>query len=140
MGKYSRLIDSLNATGKHNPVVYRVLIRADGRAIRPLVRALLEHCDEEVRHEIAHVLAERGDPKAIPFLIEAMADPDLYVRQDSAWAIEKICRMQSGALYDWLDLEADPDVAQAGIAENKRKVEVWWKANKRFLEHNELLR
>jgi len=108
MGKYSDLIDQLNPNDKQNPPVYNALIDADGRAFRPLVRALREHPDEDVRHDVAHILGERGHWKAIPYLIDALDDPSEYVRSDALRSIELICFMDHDALNTWLDLEPDP--------------------------------
>ena len=120
MGKYSDLIDQLNTPA--GVAVRKTLVIADGRANGPLCAALINHHDEEVRHQIAEVLGERGSRKAIPTLIKALADETLFVRHDACWSIETICHMEIGALTSWLvDIDFDEPL------ELKQKVTAWWR-------------
>lgn len=130
MGKYADLIDSL--VGSTRKQAREALIRADGRALRPLARALREHPNEDVREEIAEILGERRHWKAIPPLIEALSDENLFVRQDAQWSIESICRLQPKALVEWLETFPEDD-------DFRDKVLEWWNLNRRFIEGNEEL-
>jgi len=133
MGKYADLIEKMHSkAGGFQGRVYDALIKADGRARLPLERALLSHPNDDVRHDCAEILGERGSAKSIPTLIEALGDPVLYVRQDALWSICKICHMQTWALMMWLDLHYDEDYMS-----EKKKVDEWWTVNKRFIENND---
>jgi HEAT repeat protein len=43
----------------------------------------MEHANAAVREEVAEILGERNHWKAIPSLIDALADEALIVRQDA---------------------------------------------------------
>jgi hypothetical protein len=67
------------ALGSKDPEVARLarlaLVRtARGEALRPLVEAL-GNARREVRHRAAVVLGEIGDPRVVPFLIDAIREP-----------------------------------------------------------------
>lgn len=130
MGKYSDLIDGLMKNGRYVHANREPLVEADGRAMRPLITALANHKDETIRELCAEILGERDSPKAIPALIAALQDDSLSVRQDAQWSIESICKYQSGALGDWLDL--NPSVE----SDNHAKVQEWWATNKKYIENN----
>jgi HEAT repeat protein len=85
-----------------------------------------------VRHEVAEILGERKHWKAIPALIDALADECIYVRQDALWSIEAICKFQPAALSVWLDLRAE-------LTDSRDRVLNWWTLNKRFIENNDNL-
>ena len=121
MGKYSKLIDNLAGGPKAQGAAYyfaeSALINADRRVLRPLAHALAHHPDEVVREIVAEILGQREDIAALPFLVEAVVDPDESVRQDAIWSIEKILQFSPGGLEDLLDLSYDDP------QENKKTIE-----------------
>jgi HEAT repeat protein len=127
MAKYRDIIDQLH--GDTRRAARKLLVDADGRVLPALAHALRKHPNEDVRHEIAEILGERRHWKAVPVLIEALADECLFVRQDAAWSIEVICRLQPDALTDLLDLA--PDRSNA-----KERVSQWWELNRQFIQGN----
>lgn len=62
----------------------------DDRAIRPLIVALKDDGDWEVRATVAEVLAGTGDDRAVDPLIEALKDSHWYVRKKAAEALGSI--------------------------------------------------
>ena len=135
MGKNSDIIDNLMVSGRGNHEAYVQLLRADSRAFRPLVRALRNHPDEDIRESVAEILGERRDIRAIPYLIEATDDPDWSVRQDAQWSIETICEIERYSLSSLLDL----DLEDEHPVENRAKIQEWWEVNRQFIENSEWL-
>ena len=129
MGKYQILINGLFKQGKCQPSNHDALIKADHRAFNPLTSALLDSPDELIRESCAEILGERKSTKAIPFLIKALLDKSLLVRQDALWAIEKLSGYHPGALQDWLDI--------TNMDKPKKlhdRIAMWWKINKHYIE------
>ncbi len=91
--------------------------------------ALHSSPDALVRESCAEILGERKSPKAIPFLINALLDTSIYVRQDALWSIEKLSGYQPGALQDWLDItNMDRPKKIHG------RISKWWILNKHYIE------
>ena len=129
MGKHQILIDGLFKQGKCQQSNHDALIKANHHAFRPLISALLDSQDDLIRESCAEILGERKSTKAIPFLIEALIDKSLYVRQDALWAIEKLSGYQPGALQDWLDItNMDKPKKVHG------RILKWWKVNKHYIK------
>lgn len=66
--------------------------------LSPLVR-LLSEPDEGLRLQVAQILGEKGDMRAVPALVEALDDPDTNVRYH---AIEALGKLQAGDAADAL--------------------------------------
>jgi HEAT repeat protein len=134
VGKYRALIDQLDQPDDLAEArdARKALVDADGRAISPLLHALRHHPSSDVRETVAEILGERKSWKAIPALIDALADECMYVRQDAVWSIEAICMLQPAALSAWLDLRAE-------LTDSHDRVLNWWTLNKRFIENNDNL-
>ena len=64
----------------------------------PLVR-LLKEPDEALRIQVAQILGERGDVRAVPGLMEALNDPDANVRYHT---IEALGKLRAGDAVDAL--------------------------------------
>jgi HEAT repeat protein len=62
----------------------------DPRAVRPLVRLLGEEKSREVRLAAALALGNTGDAAAATTLVQALRDPDKYVRFGAATALGKL--------------------------------------------------
>lgn len=127
MGKYADLIDGLFAKGRFRRPVFDALVKADGRAFGSLVHGLLCHKDPDIREACAEILSARKSAKAMPFLIQALEDDSLFVRQDAVWAMERIAHMEAGGLSCWLDLDYD------NATELKARVTEWWEKNKEYV-------
>ncbi len=130
MNKYTKLINQLFDRGKFQRDHYSALVKADSRAFPHLVEALLKSPDDGIRETCAEILADRRSAKAIPFLLRAVGDKCIFVRQDAFWAIERICGYEQGALGMWLGINPDDPT------DMKRKTTKWWKHNKQFIEDN----
>ena len=133
LGKYRELIDQLDQLDDlaRRQDARKALVKADGRAISPLLHALRHHRSSDVRHDVAEILGERKHWKAIPALIDALTDECIYVRQDAVWSIEAICMFQPEALSAWLNL------AGTEPTDSHARVLSWWTLNKRFIENND---
>ncbi len=129
VGKYTDLIDSFSRI-PHVRANFDALVEANRRVVPFLLNALRSHENEDVREICAEILGERESADVIPYLVEAMGDECLYVRQDAEWSIEKICKLKSSALSAWLDLDWDKP------SEMRSKVQHWWDANRQFIENN----
>lgn len=121
MGKYSKSIENLaggpKVQGEAYFVAEKTLLDADRRVFQPLVRALAEHPDAMVREVVAEILGQREEVGAIPYLLDAVLDPDENVRTDAIWSIEKILGFSPGGLDALLDLPLqNPKETQAKIA------------------------
>jgi len=62
----------------------------DPRAVRPLLGILSGDASSEIRWATALALGNLGDTAAIPSLVEALRDPDKYVRFGSAVALARL--------------------------------------------------
>lgn len=60
------------------------------RSVEPIIRKLKTDKDNEVRWVAALSLGEIGDPRAIPPLVEALSDPDRYVRYGAVMSLEML--------------------------------------------------
>jgi HEAT repeat protein len=60
------------------------------RSVEPLIRKLRTDKDNEVRWVAALSLGEIGDLRAVPPLVEALGDPDRYVRYGAVMSLEKL--------------------------------------------------
>ena len=60
------------------------------RSIEPIIRKLKTDKDNEVRWVAALSLGEIGDPRAVPPLVEALCDPDRYVRYGAVMSLEML--------------------------------------------------
>ena len=129
MGKYQQLINSLFKQGKYQQSIYDDLLNANHHAFKPLTASLLNHPDEDIREICAEILGDRDSTKAIPFLIEALLDKSLYVRQDALWSIARISGYQPGALECWLNI-TNMDKPQ----KLHNRVSKWWKLNKHYIQ------
>jgi len=129
MGKYQQLIKGLFKDGKCQESNHDALIKASHQAFKPLTAHLLNSPDDLIREACAEILGERKSPQAIPFLIKALYDTNLYVRQDALWAIEKLSGYQPGALQVWLDITNmdKPRKIQDRISK-------WWAINKHYIK------
>lgn len=131
MSKYKLLIESLYANGGFNKRAYSKLLKADNRVIKYLTRELLENPSADIRETCAEVLRDRGHARAVPALIEALKDRQLFVRQDALWAIGPLCGLEPTSLETLLRItNLDPP------AKLYRRVSKWWKANRRYIENN----
>jgi len=127
MGKYAKLIDEL-AGGTASGAARDALLKADRRAFGPLVAALANHPNADVREEIAEILGNRKDVAAIPHLLNAVVDSDQYVRMDAIWSIRRILGFEPTAMEELLDLEySDPKGNKIKIAGFLRKIHVYLK-------------
>jgi HEAT repeat protein len=59
-----------------------------GKSVDPLIGKLRTDHDNEVRWVAALALGQIGDPRAVPALVEALGDPDRYVRYGSVMSLE----------------------------------------------------
>ena len=129
MGKYGKLIAGLFVNGKFQETSYKSLVKANSKAFKPLVDALIRDKNPDIRETCAEILSERNSPKAIPFLIEALRDRSLFVRQDAFWAIESISGYKPDMLQDWLKVtNVDPPTKLYGC------VSEWWQLNRKYIE------
>ena len=60
------------------------------RSVEPLIRKLRTDKDNEVRWVAALSLGEIGDPRAVPALVDALGDPDRYVRYGAVMSLEML--------------------------------------------------
>ena len=60
------------------------------RSVEPIIRKLRTDKDNEVRWVAALSLGEIGDPRAVPPLVEALCDPDRYVRYGAVMSLEML--------------------------------------------------
>ena len=134
MGKYTNLINSLFIDGVLQKDVYDKVLKGDNRIIKYLAINLLSNSDPDIRETCAELLHERGNARAVPALIDALKDSNIYVRQDALWAIEKLCGFAPGGLQDILRLtnQDKPNKLYA-------RVSGWWDVNERFIRNNENL-
>ena len=131
MGKYKSLIQSLCKNGNVSQDAYDRLVRADNRAIKYLTQELLANPNADIRESCAEILRDRGHARAVPALIEALKDRQLFVRQDALWAIGPLCGLEPRSLETLLRItNIDP------AAKLYRKVSKWWKVNRRYIENN----
>lgn len=122
MAKYAKLINEL-AGGPECAAAKVALLKADGRAFRPLVHALTNHPVADVREEIAEILGKRRHVAAIPYLLSAVVDADQYVRMDAVWSIERILGFEPTGMQDLLDLNwDDPRGNKVKIARFLRRI------------------
>lgn len=128
-GRYQRLIEGLFKHGLCVQKNHDALIKADHRAFKPLVTALLDSYDPLVREACAEILGDRKSAKAIPSLIEALLDKSLYVRQDALWSIERLSGYQTGALQDWLNITNMDKPKKLHSSVSK-----WYKTNKLYIQ------
>ena len=131
MGKFEALIQSLskNRHSDHDP--YQELVKADNRVVRYLTSNLLNNPDPLIRETCAEILRDRGQARAVPFLIEALKDKELFVRQDALWAIGPLCGLEVTMLEHLLCItNLDP------AKKLHRKVSEWWRVNKKYIENN----
>jgi len=129
MGKYDKLISGLfedNSLQKSN---YAALVKANNRVLKPLVSALLGHSNPNIRETCVEILHERNTAKAIPFLIEALRDDNIFVRQDALWAIEKISGYQAGMLQTWLNVTNTDSPHKL-----YKQISEWWRLNRKYIE------
>jgi epoxyqueuosine reductase len=69
---------------------------------------------------VAVALGNRGDPKTIPVLIQALGDPEPLVRTHSVWALGQIGGPQAKlALSEALQTETDESVRQEILTAQK---------------------
>ena|ERR1700690_1481677 len=129
MGKYQDLINGLFKHGKLQQANYMALVQANFRAFNPLTIALLGHDNPNVRETCAEILKERKSTKAIPHLIEALCDSNLFVRQDALWAIEFLSGYQPTMLQEWLNI-VNTDSPQ----KMHSRVSQWWQLNRKYIE------
>ena len=60
------------------------------RSVEPIIRKLKNDKDNEVRWVAALSLGEIGDPRAVPALVDALGDPDRYVRYGAVMSLEML--------------------------------------------------
>jgi HEAT repeat protein len=60
------------------------------RSVEPLIRKLRTDKDNEVRWVAALALGEIKDQRAVPSLVEALSDPDRYVRYGAVMSLEML--------------------------------------------------
>ena len=60
------------------------------RSVEPIIRKLKTDKDNEVRWVAALSLGEIGDPRAVAPLVEALCDPDRYVRYGAVMSLEML--------------------------------------------------
>ena len=60
------------------------------RSVEPIIRKLRTDKDNEVRWVAALSLGEIGDPRAVAPLVEALSDPDRYVRYGAVMSLEML--------------------------------------------------
>jgi len=131
MSKYKLLIESLYTNGSFNKKAYFKLLKADNRVINHLTRELLANPNPDIRETCAEILRDRGHARAVPALIEALKDNQLFVRQDALWAIGPLCGLEPTMLETLLRItNIDPP------GKLYRKVSDWWKQNRRYIENN----
>jgi len=65
----------------------RTALIAEGSIVVPPLTEMLDHGNPLIRHAVADVLGEIGDPRALTPLIRAMSDPDDDVREAVAQAL-----------------------------------------------------
>jgi HEAT repeat protein len=131
MSKFKVLIESLYENGKFNKKAYAKLLKADNRVIKRLTHELLANPNPDIRETCAEILHERGHARAVPALIEALKDQELFVRQDALWAIGPLCGLEPTSLEKLLRItNMDPP------SKLYRKVSTWWKGNKRYFKNN----
>ena len=129
MRKYQQLINSLFKKDKYQQSIHDALVKANHHAFKPLTTSLLNHPDDNIRESCAEILGERESTKAIPFLIEALLDNCLFVRQDAIWSIERLSGYRPGILEFWLDI--------TNVDKPKKlhtRVSKWWSLNKIYIQ------
>jgi hypothetical protein len=127
--KYKSLIENLFENGHFNQAAYDALVKADNRAIKYLTRELLANPNPHIRETCAEILRERGHARAVPSLIEALKDGELFVRQDALWAIGSLCGFERFEMFLRVT-NVDPPWKLY------RRVSEWWRLNKRYIENN----
>lgn len=131
VGKYESLIESLFEDGNFSQKAYDQLVKADNRIVKYLTRELLVNPNPDIRETCAEILRDRRQARAVPFLIEALKDKELFVRQDALWAIGPLCGLDVNMLETLLRVtNIDPSWKLY------RKVTEWWRSNKRYIENN----
>ena len=87
---------------------YRIVQRAPDPLPPPTFEALVRNLDHEqprIRISAAEIIAERGDKRAIPILIEHLSDTQYFVAREIAYALaqldgEQAIRLFSASLQD----------------------------------------
>jgi hypothetical protein len=131
VSKYETLILSLSKDRHSDHDAYKHLLKADNRVVRHLTTHLLKNPDPIIRETCAEILRDRGQARAVPFLIEALKDKVLFVRQDALWAIGPLCGLERTMLETILRItNIDPP------KKLHREVLEWWRSNKRYIENN----
>ncbi len=128
MEKYSDRIQRLFKNGKLVNSHYETLVRGDEQALKSLLKALLSDPNDNIRETCAEILRDIGSAKSIPYLIKAISDKCLLVRQDAFWAIEHISGYRPSLLSQWLNIDFENNT------DMKRKVIRWWKKNKIYIK------
>jgi hypothetical protein len=131
VGKYVSLIQSLSQDRHFDHDAYNQLVKADNRVVRYLTNNLLTNPDPDIRETCAEILRDRKQARAVPFLIEALKDEELFVRQDALWAIGPLCGLEITMLETLLGITNMDSPKRL-----YRKVSQWWRSNKKYIENN----
>jgi len=98
-----------------NPMKRRVGVHlARGSMVEPLLPLLRSDSDPKVRAAAAQALIEQRGSSAMTEVLRGLADPDLFVRTESARALGRLGAAVVPALVD-IARTSSPDAAQAAV-------------------------
>ena len=83
-------LESASSSYIREDVVAELGKSGDAKAAEPLAKVLLHDGDAYVRQKAATALGNLGDPRCIPALEKAIADPDSEVRRSTAIALGEV--------------------------------------------------
>lgn len=84
------LLASLAVTGSASRAAYARLFALGSSGVEPLVRALRERSDANVRSRVASLLARLDDPRAVPALADALVSSTDATQRNIAFALRRL--------------------------------------------------